>query len=244
MNRNLRISFAIMLGSLASAYGMNLQPNNLTQESSAEMTSVVSSENNTVQNSITAASQHANTDVIGSTGNVREETVHLQIIPENFSLLNENGLQMIDREVNSAYRNLSKWQHERLRYLAENGQFDAYRGFIRFWHVIESWTYPAAGLAQLVNTVLPLVVITKGDKLWLEIAMCVSGVLGLFFGQISVYAGTRISEQTAIHDILQVLRRRPPARAGRHSIDDQRDPLNNSASADPSMEEAYMGDNA
>lgn len=241
MNKKFTMSVAMMLGCIVSVYGIDSNhenPLNQMQDISVEnvtnrdvaqeapyqsrgtlyfVPSLDAANQDMLQALISQSSQSGNTAAAQNKpgekdqSKERKKAIQLKVTSNDFPLLNENGLQVLENEVNIAYKNLNKWQQERLRFYAENGQFDAYVGLIKFWHVIESATYPLSGLFQLVNSVLPLVSIgVEGStfSLAMKIAICATGVFGLFFSQISQYAGNRISEETAIHDILQVLRRR------------------------------------
>lgn len=193
-------------------YGMmnnNRQEENMSQQFTQQVSEIRQSENNNASTIETSP-----TDIV------------LGIAPENFPHLNENGIAVLNEQTNKAYRNLSNWQHERIRHYAVRGQFDAYNGLIKFWRFIEGGAFPLSELFQLFTAVLPLLSIFNENKFGtgLKILTTLSGILGLFFSRISDFAGQRITEETEISDILAILKNNNP-NSGTHPLITNQDSL-------------------
>lgn len=146
-------------------------------------------------------------EINATTNGNNGSSIFLTVEQESFSHLNANGLAILEEQANEAYHNLSKWQLERIRHYAAHGQFEAYKGLIKFWRFVEGGAFPLSELCQLVTAGLPLLSIFTGSKFdtGMKVLTTLFGVLGLFFGRISDFAGQRIAEETAISDILLLL---------------------------------------
>lgn len=177
-------------GFFQTTYGMNNQETNVIRQNTVQSAEIRAPENNgpIIETAITS--------------------IVLDIEQESFPHLNTNGIAVLNEQTNDAYRNLSKWQLERIRHYAVHGQFDAYKGLIKFWRFIEGGAFPLSELFQLFTAVLPLLSIfnENGFETGVKILTTLSGILGLFFGRISDFAGQRIAEETEISDILAILK--------------------------------------
>lgn len=192
------VLFILTSGYFQVSYGMDNNEDNRLQQQNEQLLAEVRNPNN---NAPMAEARNPE-------NNVATTMINLTIEQERFPHLNHNGIAILEEQVNEAYRSLSKWQLERIRHYAAHGQFDAYKNLIKFWRVVEGGAFPLSEFFQLVTAALPLLSIFNGDKFGtgLKILTALSGILGLFFGRISDFAGQRIAEETEISDILIVLR--------------------------------------
>lgn len=206
MNKKfLTLLFTLFLGAQTSQAMEELS----TQPSSqARNTPITQPEN--ISNTTSAIVQQSTIEQ-QELNNIAFPQIQITEYTEINSRVNEVGKAIIESIINEKAKTLKPWQKEKIQHCALTGNFEAYSFLSKFWGFIGAVSYPLANLAQLVNSVLPLLSFgLEGENFttkW-KIAISLSGVLGLFLDKVSTFAYDTAGKETTIYDILQLIKAR------------------------------------